>query len=47
MVDFEPRDARDFHGRDGRDGRERRPADHYVGISHPHFDVRRMGHYGL
>ena len=45
MVDFEPRDARDFHGRDGRDGRERRPADHYVGISHPHFD-RRMGHYG-
>lgn len=36
MVDFEPRDARDFHGRDGRDGRERRPADHYVGISHPH-----------
>ena len=46
MVDFEPRDARDFHGRDGRDGRERRPADHYVGISHPHFD-RRMGHYGL
>lgn len=46
MVDFEPRDAQDFHGRDGRDGRERRPADHYVGISHPHFD-RRMGHYGL
>ena len=46
MVDFELRDARDFHGRDGRDGRERRPADHYVGISHPHFD-RRMGHYGL
>lgn len=46
MVDFEPRDARDFHGRDGRDGRERRPADHYVGVSHPHFD-RRMGHYGL